>query len=540
MLDIHSFSQLVLWPYGYTGDQPIDHEVYQQIGFTIQSLIYDVHGFEYSAGSGSSMLYLIDGGAKDWVYDELFILSMAFELRDKGQYGFLLQPDQIIPNNEEVLPAILYMTGAEWELEPIRFRFPDDIPSAIQAGTDTVIPLEIVARPDAIVTSEARVHYHYDVNGPFINVPLTPTGGEAYEAMLPATNCLLTPEFYFSAQNSAGASRTDPPGAPAVVRSLKVYSDVTVVVVANLEEPSSWRVGDVNDDAYQGIWEWGVPERTNYQPGADHTPDFPGEVGFCYITGAEAQDDLLWDGSVLGGKTTLFSRMVDLSRIEHPVFSYWRFYRTAGVTVQKDDVFTVDIYGGPGTGWINVETIGPFGTATNGGWFKHEFHVTDFLENPPPISWLRLVASEYHPPGIISSVVEAAIDDFEVKDMRCVPLFGDYGGDDDVDEDDFDAFWSCFAGLPLVTGCAIFDFDADDDLDCDDWAYFEAAWTGAGVYGLPAVCGSDVQGADQEPICLVHPRAIRRSPAGVPRYYGRESSLPGNDRHGKVGRGTRP
>ena len=34
------------------------------------------------------------------------IFSYAVELRDKGQYGFLLPPEQIIPSGEETLQAL--------------------------------------------------------------------------------------------------------------------------------------------------------------------------------------------------------------------------------------------------------------------------------------------------------------------------------------------------------------------------------------------------------------------------------------------------
>ena len=47
-------------------------------------------------------------------YAQLGILSAAFECRDRGQYGFLLPPDQIIPNNEELVPAIMHLTNSDW------------------------------------------------------------------------------------------------------------------------------------------------------------------------------------------------------------------------------------------------------------------------------------------------------------------------------------------------------------------------------------------------------------------------------------------
>jgi len=36
----------------------------------------------------------------------------TYELRDKGQYGFLLSPEQIIPTGEETLDSLIAMFNA--------------------------------------------------------------------------------------------------------------------------------------------------------------------------------------------------------------------------------------------------------------------------------------------------------------------------------------------------------------------------------------------------------------------------------------------
>jgi hypothetical protein len=64
-----------------------------------------------------------------------------------------------------------------------------------------------------------------------------------------------------------------------------------------------------------------------------------------------------------------------------------------------------------------------------------------------------------------------------------VALAGDYDADGDVDEDDYDAFASCFTGEGVSPGdpaCLFFDYDADLDVDCADWEVFAESWTGPG------------------------------------------------------------
>ena len=49
------------------------------------------------------LLYVASGGSLDWTLGELGIpYSYAMELRDTGEFGFLLPEDQIIPTGEEV------------------------------------------------------------------------------------------------------------------------------------------------------------------------------------------------------------------------------------------------------------------------------------------------------------------------------------------------------------------------------------------------------------------------------------------------------
>lgn len=47
------------------------------------------------------------GGARDWMYSIGVELTYTIELRDEGEYAFILPEDQIIPSGEEFLPAVL-------------------------------------------------------------------------------------------------------------------------------------------------------------------------------------------------------------------------------------------------------------------------------------------------------------------------------------------------------------------------------------------------------------------------------------------------
>ncbi|MEN3002228.1 MAG: M14 family metallopeptidase [Armatimonadota bacterium] len=114
-IDIHSYSQLIMWPWGYTNQLAPHDYVFRRVGLEMQSLIFSVHGMFYNAGPIYTTIYPASGNAVDWVYGMQGALSFAYELRDTGQYGFLLPPDQIRPNGEEIYPAVLRLIQWAWE-----------------------------------------------------------------------------------------------------------------------------------------------------------------------------------------------------------------------------------------------------------------------------------------------------------------------------------------------------------------------------------------------------------------------------------------
>ncbi len=214
-LDVHSYLQLVMWPFGHTSTLCPDHTLYNEIGSTMQSLIYGVHGKNYNIGPLYTAIYPASGISIDWTYIQRGIVSYTYEARDTGFYGFALPQNQIIPNNEELLPATLFLTNSDWVRSPLRFEFPDGVPDIVTAGLDTTIDLRIISQTESVEPGTASLHYRYDPAGPFSVAPLTPLGGQNYQAVLPATNCSSMPEFYFSVQGNLGTPMSNPRQSPA-------------------------------------------------------------------------------------------------------------------------------------------------------------------------------------------------------------------------------------------------------------------------------------------------------------------------------------
>jgi len=106
----HSYSQLWMTPYGWTFDLPEDYDELKEVGDRSAAAVASLYGTEYEVGSASNILYRSSGSSRDWAYGEGgFKYVYTIELRDKGSYGFILPPDQIIPSGEETWQGILVL-----------------------------------------------------------------------------------------------------------------------------------------------------------------------------------------------------------------------------------------------------------------------------------------------------------------------------------------------------------------------------------------------------------------------------------------------
>jgi len=99
---IHSYSQLILLPWGFTSNPPDNYDYMEAIALKGSDALTAVHGKYYETGCIPCMLYIASGSSADWALGAAGIqFSISMELRDTGEYGFILPADQIIPTAEE-------------------------------------------------------------------------------------------------------------------------------------------------------------------------------------------------------------------------------------------------------------------------------------------------------------------------------------------------------------------------------------------------------------------------------------------------------
>ncbi|XP_023592851.1 carboxypeptidase A2 isoform X3 [Trichechus manatus latirostris] len=100
-ITLHSYSQLLMFPYGYKCTTPDNFDELDEVAQKAAQLVTSLHGTNYKVGPICSVIYQASGGSIDWSYDYGIKYSFAFELRDTGRYGFLLPAKQILPTAEE-------------------------------------------------------------------------------------------------------------------------------------------------------------------------------------------------------------------------------------------------------------------------------------------------------------------------------------------------------------------------------------------------------------------------------------------------------
>ncbi|XP_065147863.1 carboxypeptidase A1-like [Paramisgurnus dabryanus] len=106
-LSIHSYSQMLLYPYGYVSVPAKDKDELDELARRATAALQSLYNTSYVYGSMINTIYQADGVTTDWTYKQGIKYSYTFELRDTGRYGFVLPADQIIPTAEETWLALM-------------------------------------------------------------------------------------------------------------------------------------------------------------------------------------------------------------------------------------------------------------------------------------------------------------------------------------------------------------------------------------------------------------------------------------------------
>ncbi|MCR9247336.1 MAG: M14 family zinc carboxypeptidase [bacterium] len=282
----------------------------------------------------------------------------------------------------------------------LSFSYPTGLPTSVDPAGGTKIRVDVAAANQTPVTNSGRVIVQSQ-NGTQM-LAMTELAPNSYEAELPGFTCDDDVTITFEADDTNAATWQT---IPIVVPTATM---VSVTSSNPFEVASGWTGGQPGDTAIRGQWNRMDPQPTAAQPGDDHTP-----AGTqCWVTNGFAGTSI-GANDIDGGFTTLISPALDFSSSPDAYVSYWRWFSN-NQNGQRDDDFRVDISGNNGATWVNAETVAANSNEATGGWYQHAFKVSDFV-TPSAQVRIRFVAKDDAP----GSIVEAAIDDFEIFTVDC-------------------------------------------------------------------------------------------------------------------------
>lgn len=437
-IDFHSFSQLVLWPWGYTtGEIPEpDRTIEADIAQAYAGVIASTTGAAYSPIK-SSDLYVAAGDSTDWHYGGGGVYSLTVELRPSsgGLGGFDPSPTEILPCAQENLAAVIDL--GETVAAGVTASFPAGQPAVVEPNQTNNVSIEILpAFSGPLDGSSATLWARVGGAGAFQGSAMS-ANGDVYTGSLPAAPCGSSIEYYVTIDSTGGATYTVPLGAPGSPYSADVFES-TIAFNDDMETNTGWTVGAPGDTATTGVWERADPQGTAAQPENDHTPGGT----MCWVTDGNAGSGL---GSfdIDGGVTTLTSPVLDASGSGEASVSFWLWYSNDQGAAPGSDSMPIRVSSDGGATWSLLDTI----SASTNAWVLKQYA----LANATSQMRFRFEASDLGD----GSIVEAAVDDLRIELLGCsgnpadlAPPFGV------LDLADIQAFVNAFVAGDLLADIA--------------------------------------------------------------------------------------
>ncbi|MHC5007244.1 MAG: S8 family serine peptidase [Planctomycetota bacterium] len=338
------------------------------------------------------------------------------------------------------------------------FTYPDGLPNIIDSDGGTTVRVLVSGSATTPLPNTGKLYY--STGAGYTEVPMQETSPNEYEGVFPSFDCPETVTYYFSAEAESGNTSYDPESAPDETYTATAWADTDFAFQDAFEADLGWL--EHSAPGITGAWERGVPAGGGDL--GDPAQDADGS-GQCYVTGLADGDN-----DVDGGSTSIYSPIMDASDPD-AILGYWRWYSTTTDGNPSDDILSINVSDNGGLSWTSLETVGPGGPETDGGWIRKEFLVADLpgIVNSNQLR-IHVQASDYSP----DSTVEAGVDGVEVFTLVCAGpgCPADIDGNGSVDVNDFLILlgaWGPNPGHPA-------DIDGNDAVDVNDFLALLADW----------------------------------------------------------------
>ncbi len=175
----------------------------------------------------------------------------------------------------------------------------------------------------------------------------------------------------------------------------------------DFETDQGWTVGAADDDASAGQWVRTDPVGTGVgQFQAEDDRSVEGTQAF--VTG-NSETRSINDADVDAGTTSLISPAYDLTGLESPVVTYYRWFVSTDISRTPEDGLEVSVSSDGGASWRVLEDV----TDSDPNWNLAEFGLRSYIEPTADVRF-RFRASDLGP----ATIVEAGLDDFQIFDVE--------------------------------------------------------------------------------------------------------------------------
>lgn len=227
-LDLHSYGQWVMWPWGYTNGMTEDDADLQRIGRDLAAL----NGY---FAAQSIELYPTTGDSLDWLYGAADIYAFCFEV---GYEFHPMKSDDvggIIRNN---IPPSKLAIDAAGDRENRSFTIAH-VPSASRAFNPSGFELAADVTADRGVNSSSVVlRYRIDGQAWKEESMSVSVGNDTYSAAIPPTTVGSKVDYFFVAKDMGGVQLMSPVYAPYELYSF-VVSPMDGGPIVSFAPPSS-------------------------------------------------------------------------------------------------------------------------------------------------------------------------------------------------------------------------------------------------------------------------------------------------------------
>lgn len=331
--------------------------------------------------------------------------------------------------------------------------FPDELPDLVSSSGGDTLSVEIVPSPvDPVVPGSGT--FHVNTGSGFQQFPLAINSSTSFTGTFPApVDCPSNVEYFVSFGLQSGSTVTAPAAGASGAFSALAADQVDLNDLYDFETAVGFSAGAPGDNATTGVWVRVNPNGTAAQPEDDNTASGT----LAWVTGQGSPGGSLGENDIDGGTTSLVSNQIDLSTTESATISYARWYSNNTGGAPNADVFEVFVSDDDGQNYVLVETVGPAGAGTSGGWIETGFNVGGFVDLTSTIR-VKFVASDLGD----GSVVEAGIDDVRIFGASCTAdtCPADLTGDGQLDFFDISMFLTDMVDFNNDTLFDFFDISA--------------------------------------------------------------------------------